>query len=170
MAIAASVKKWGFNAIRTSHNAPAPELPELCDKLGILVLDENRSIGTTDDITRDLRFLVERDRNHPSVIAWSLGNEEGVQASPQAARIGAVMRNLVHELDGTRPVTYASNSGGNTSGIMSQLDLYGINYTLLGNNFDQMHRSLPQLPMWATEEGARCARAVSTRKTARADI
>ncbi len=155
------LKKWGFNAYRTSHHAPAPELLDLCDKLGILVLNENRSIGSSDDVLRDLRYLVQRDRNHPSLIAWSLGNEEGVQTTPQAVRFGATMKQLVHQLDDTRPVTYASNGGANTGGIMSQLDLFGINYTRLGD-FDALHRQHPQWPIWATEE----ASTLGTRGTA----
>ena len=151
------MKKWGFNAYRTSHNCPASELLDLCDKLGILVLDENRLIGSSPDNLRDLRFLVERDRNHPCVIAWSLGNEETVQGSPTAARIGATMQRLVHSLDGTRPVTYASNGGANLSGIMGIIDIFGINYLRtgkFGKQFDELHEARPTLPFLATEEGS----------------
>ena len=152
------MKKWGFNAYRTSHNCPASELLDLCDKLGILVLDENRLIGSSPDNLRDLRFLVERDRNHPCVIAWSLGNEETVQESRTAARIGATMRRLVQQLDSSRPVTYGFNGGANTNGIMGIVDVFGINYLRLGK-FDELHSKRPELPFLATEEGS----TVSTR-------
>lgn len=163
------LKKWGFNAYRTSHHAPAPELLDLCDKLGILVMDENRSIGSCDDILRDLRYLVERDRNHPSVIMWSLGNEEGtVQSSAVGARLAASMKRLVSELDVTRPVTYGNNGGESDTGIMSQLDLYGINYTQLGHNFDKLHKKHPRLPMIATEEASTlCTRGIYAKDAAR---
>ena len=147
------LKKWGFNAYRTSHHAPAPELLDLCDRLGVMVLDENRNIGSSPDVLDDLRFLVERDRNHPCVIAWSMGNEEVVQSTPQAARFGATMKKLVRRLDGTRPVTYACNGGADTRGIMGQMDVFGINYTRIGD-FDGLHRRCPDLPMFGTEEGS----------------
>ena len=150
------LKKWGFNAYRTSHGVPSPELLDLCDRLGILVLDENRIIGSSSDVLRDLRFLVERDRNHPCVIAWSLGNEETVQSTPQAARFCSAMKRLVYQLDGTRPVTYACNSGADLRGIMSHLDVFGINYTKQGD-FDVFHKNNPQLPIWCTEEASALA-------------
>src|ERR1700760_1868458 len=73
----ATLKEFGCNAYRTSHNAPTPELLEACDRLGMMVMDETRRMGTDPYAMEQLESLIRRDRNHPSVIIWSLGNEEG---------------------------------------------------------------------------------------------
>src|SRR6266849_5874138 len=70
----ARLKEMGCNAYRTSHNDPTPELLEACDRLGMLVMDEHRKMGTSPELLGQLERLVLRDRNHPSVILWSLGN------------------------------------------------------------------------------------------------
>ena len=156
------LKKWGFNAYRTAHHAPAPELLDFCDQLGLLVVDETRLVGSSPDALSDLRYLVERDRNHPCVILWSLGNEEtGIQETESGRRIAATMKRLIRSLDDTRPVTYASNAGENDQGIMSQLDVFGINYTRLGDNFDNIHQKYSLLPMVGTEEASTlCTRGI----------
>ena len=71
------LKEMGVNAYRTSHNPPTPELLQACDELGMLVLDENRLIGTSTEYMSQFERLILRDRNHPSVFMWSIGNEEG---------------------------------------------------------------------------------------------
>jgi beta-galactosidase len=76
------LKQMGVNAYRTSHNAPTPELLDACDRLGMLVLDENRRIGTNAEPLGELSRQILRDRNHPSVFAWSLANEEWTHARP----------------------------------------------------------------------------------------
>ncbi len=115
------LKEMGCNAIRTSHNPVTPFLLDECDRLGILVVAENRHLGdtymdqTSKDVKavehRDLSALVLHDRNHPSIILWSLCNEQWIQASPEAAAMIRAMRNRVHEIDPTRPVTAAMNGG-----------------------------------------------------------
>lgn len=148
------LKKWGVNAYRASHHAPAPELLEICDRIGLLVLDENRLLGSSDEVLGQLRFLVERDRNHPSVIAWSLANEESyVHASPQAERMATTMKRLVDELDGTRPTTYAKNGGNITTGIPAVVDVYGWNYYRLGD-LDAFRKAFPARPQWGSEEAS----------------
>src|SRR5262249_31905589 len=107
----AQLKAMGGNAYRSSHNAPTPELLEACDRLGMLVMDENRLLGSDEANLERLADQVRRDRNHPSVVVWSIANEEGVQASPTARRVADSMQRLVHELDRTRRVTYAANTG-----------------------------------------------------------
>ena len=100
------LKEMGSNAIRTSHNPPTPELLDACDQLGMLVMDENRRVDETPVVLDDLKDLVLRDRNHPSVFIWSLGNEEGqlqgtnATASDAAKRLLTPMQDLVHP---TRP-------------------------------------------------------------------
>jgi beta-galactosidase len=134
------LKEMGCNAIRTSHNPPAPELLDLCDKLGFLVEDEafdTWRIGKkTNDYNKifnawheeDLRTLVRRDRNHPSVFIWSIGNEVPDQRNPWLAES---MRRIVKSEDNTRPVTSGCNDGNSgTNGFQKTLDVFGINYHL----------------------------------------
>ena len=94
----------------------------------MLVLDENRRIGTNAEPLGELSRQIRRDRNHPSVFMWSLANEESLQGTPTGASIMQVMQNLVHSLDSTRLCTAALNSWG--SGFSSVLDVNGFNYQL----------------------------------------
>ena len=106
----AKLKEMGCNAYRTSHNPPTPELLEACDRLGMLVMDENRLLGSDPQNLTRIAQLVRRDRNHPSVGIWSIANEEfKVQTTPAGGRVAATMQALVKRLDPTRPVTYAAN-------------------------------------------------------------
>ena len=134
------LKEMGCNAIRTSHNPPAPELLDLCDKLGFLVMDEAFDAWITPKkpldynklfsawVEEDLKTMVRRDRNHPSVFLWSIGNEVNDQDKPSLA-LG--LNRIVKSEDVTRPVTSACNWGGSgTSGFQKSLDVFGINYNL----------------------------------------
>ena len=105
------LKEVGVNAYRTSHNPPAPEILDACDDVGVLVMDETRLFSSSDLALEQLRAMVARDRNHPSIILWSIGNEEPEQGTPRGRRIAETMVRTVKALDATRPVTYASNSG-----------------------------------------------------------
>lgn len=108
----ARLKEMGCNAVRTSHNPPTPELLDACDRMGMLVLDENRQTGTSREAMDDLRQLVLRDRNHPSVFLWSVGNEEwAIEGNVIGTRVTAAQRDLVHKLDPTRLVTCAISGG-----------------------------------------------------------
>ncbi len=141
------LKEMGVNAYRTSHNAPTPELLNACDQLGMLVLDENRRIGTNAEPLSELSRQIRRDRNHPSVFMWSLGNEEPLQGNSTGASIMQVMQNLVHSLDSTRLCTAALNSWG--SGFSSVLDVNGFNYQL--GQQDSFHSGNPGWPIIGTE-------------------
>jgi beta-galactosidase len=152
------LKEIGSNAYRCSHNPPAPELLEACDRLGMLVIDENRLTGTTDYHYDHLERMIRRDRNHPSVILWSVGNEEwGVEGADQGARITSAMQAFVKRLDNTRPVTIAI-SGGWGKGNSVAIDVAGVNYmdNLKGSGFttDQWHARQPHQIMVGTEECA----------------
>ena len=133
------LKEMGCNAIRLSHNPVAPVLLDDCDRMGFLVIAENRHLGDTyADQTpkktpavehRDLTALVKRDRNHPSIILWSLCNEQWIQGSPEAGAMARAMKQRVGELDPTRPVTAAMNGGfTDQEGFIGVLDVIGINY------------------------------------------
>jgi beta-galactosidase len=148
------LKEMGCNAIRTSHNAPTPELLNACDQLGMLVLDENRRIGTNVEPLFELRNQVMRDRNHPSIFAWSLANEEwNMQASPTGQVVMAVMQNLVHSLDSTRKCTAAINGSLGGTGFTAVLDVQGLNYNIPGN-LDSYHPGNPNSPIIGTEVGS----------------
>ena len=151
----ASLKDMGGNAIRTSHNPPTPELLEACDRLGMLVLDENRLLGSDSRSLGRLERLVRRDRNHPSVFLWSLANEEAVQRTATAARIAATMRRMVRQLDPTRLCTAAMSSWstGAPDGISLGIDVQGFNY-LHNGDMDRFHSSNPNMPAIGAEESS----------------
>jgi beta-galactosidase len=134
------LKEMGCNAIRTSHNPPAPELVELCDKMGFLIMIEafdNWRIGKKPkDYSlifdawheEDLRAMIRRDRNSPSVFMWSIGNEVPDQGNPYLA---TALSGIVKSEDNTRPVTSGCDNGNSgTNGFQLTLDVFGINYHL----------------------------------------
>lgn len=154
----AELKKFGCNAYRTSHNPPTPELLDACDRLGMVVIDENRLMGTTQYHYDHLKSMMLRDRNHPSVVLWSIGNEEwAIEGGDNGARIGAAMQRWVKQIDFTRPVTVAI-SGGWGRGLSEVIEVAGLNY--LGNlkksrfTTDQWHARRPNQPIIGTEECA----------------
>lgn len=133
------MQEMGCNAIRTSHNPPAPELLDLADKMGLLVMDEAFDAWARGKRTwdynklynewheKDLQAMVRRDWNHPSVIIWSIGNEVMEQRDVEMTRH---LAGIVRELDDTRPVTagYNNPDGGRDSNAACELDLMGVNY------------------------------------------
>lgn len=144
------LKSMGCNAYRAAHNPPAPELLDACDRLGLLVMNENRNFGSSPEHLSQLRALVVRDRNHPSVILWSICNEEAIQGTPVANRIGQAMVREVKSLDPTRPVM-AAVSGGilNDDCLADAVEVLGINYQLAVN--DAYHAKHPGKPLIASE-------------------
>lgn len=152
------LKAMGANAYRTSHNPPAPELLDACDRLGMLVLDETRMFGADPEALSQLIRMVRRDRNHPCVFAWSIANEEFIeQGSDRGARMAAAMKQAVRQLDPTRPVTAAMNDDWGT-GISTVVDVQGFNYHI-GKPMDKFRRAFPRKPAMGTE----VASTVSTR-------
>jgi beta-galactosidase len=147
------LKQYGVNAYRSSHNPPTPELLDACDRLGILVMDENRLIGSSPETLGQLRRLIERDRNHPSVIMWSIGNEEPEQTTSRGARIARTMLQTIKQLDPTRPVTYASNARNNDQGINAVVELRGFNYKNI-SDIDKYRREHPQQILFGSEEAS----------------
>jgi beta-galactosidase len=156
------MKEMGVNAIRTSHNPPAPELLELCDRMGLLVMDEAfdawRRAKKKNDYhlifddwhEKDLRALVRRDRNHPSVILWSTGNEIGEQGSPEGHKLAAELRQIVHEEDLARPVTAgANNLQAGYNGFQKTVDVFGYNYK--PTEYGKFRQSNPAIPLFASE-------------------
>ncbi len=145
------LKEMGSNTIRTAHNPPAPALLDVCDRLGMLVIDENRLMGTSKEHLGYLENLIKRDRNHPSVILWSLGNEEwAIEGNIKGARIASGMQKYALRLDSSRAVTAAA-SGGWDSGIGTVIQVMGYNYIVQGD-IDQHHKKFPWQAGIGTEE------------------
>lgn len=147
------LKMIGCNAYRSSHNPMTPELLDICDREGILVIDENRLAGINTEHQRLLEKMIKRDRNHPSIILWSDGNEEwGMENTIQGSRIAAAMREYTRLLDPTRPSTIA-NAGG--SEMIKGLDVVGFNY-ILQNDVDNRKKANPAWKIVGTEETTGC--------------
>ena len=156
------LKEFGCTAIRTSHNPPSPELLDLCDRMGMLVMDESFDCwqrGKTrndyqrlfdDWHERDWRAELRRDRNHPSIILWSIGNEVGEQGSPAKFWIPAELTRIAHEEDPTRPTTSANsdvNAGFN--GFATNEDVFGYNYK--PNDYGRFRAANPNQPLFGSE-------------------
>ncbi len=147
------LKELGSNAYRASHNPTAPELLDATDKLGMLVIAENRLMGNAAYHLDHLKRLILRDRNHPSVISWSVGNEEwSIEGNELGERLTKFMQTYVKKLDDSRLTTQAI-SGGWGNGSSKEIEVMGFNY--IGNgDTDRFHTLFPKTPSWGTEEGA----------------
>jgi beta-galactosidase len=153
----ARLKEMGSNAYRTSHNPPAPELIDACDRLGMLVIDETRRMSSDTESLEQFARLIRRDRNHPSVILWSIGNEEqGQQGTERGARIARTMKHLANKLDPSRQITAAMDHEWG-KGITPVLDVVGFNYRT--EQILPFHQQFPKQATMGTETGS----TVSTR-------
>ncbi|MBW8735024.1 MAG: beta-galactosidase, partial [Asticcacaulis sp.] len=151
------LKEMGANALRSSHHPPTPELLDACDRLGFLVIDEHRVMGTTPQIRDQLERMVRRDRNHPSVILWSVGNEEwAIENTEIGTRLTREMQSIVRRLDPTRQSTIAASSSGGPEGTAAGSGILGFNYKAQ-HDIDAMHARFPERPSVVTEEGATTA-------------
>ena len=155
----AVLKEMGCNAVRTSHNMPTPEWVEACDRMGVMMMCETRQMSSNPEGLAQLEAMVKRYRNSPSIIIWSIGNEEWQLQSDmaeQGAKIGATMAERCHELDPTRVVSAAVN-GDNKKGLSDALDIIGFNYSL--NLPDAFHKANPKRALFGSETSS----AISTR-------
>jgi len=156
------LKEMGCNAIRTSHNPPAPELLDLCDRLGMVVMDESFDCWKRgksgndyhllwdDWHEKDWRAELHRDRNHPCIILWSIGNEVGEQDSPAGLEIAAELTRIAHEEDPTRPTTAACSDGRAAfNGFQKHMDVFGYNYK--PTEYGRAHEANPGLPIFGSE-------------------
>ena len=147
------LKKMGVNAIRSSHNPMTPELLDACDSLGFLVMEENRLMGINEEHQRLLRRMIERDRNHPSVILWSVGNEEwALEWNDKGRKLTESMREFCHRYDPTRPMCVATSSGPN---IVIPADVAGYNY-VTQNPIDEHRARYPERCAVGSEETTGC--------------
>lgn len=147
------LKKYGVNAYRSSHNPMTPQMLDACDSLGILVIEENRLTGINSEHTRLLQRMIERDHNHPSIILWSIGNEEwGTEWNDYGRRISESMREYCHRYDPTRQMTMAT-SGGPT--VVVPVDVAGYNY-VVQNPIEQHRSDYPDRKAVGSEETTGC--------------
>jgi beta-galactosidase len=145
------LKAMGCNAIRMSHNAPNAELLDWCDRMGFLVMDENRNFNPAPETLAQLEWLVRRDRNHPSVILWSVFNEEPMQGTEAGVEMVRRMSAAVRRLDDSRPVTAAMNgSFYNPANVSTVVDVMGFNYYQA--DYDKFHRLNPTKPITSSED------------------
>ena len=150
----AQLKEMGSNAWRSAHNPPAAALLDACDQLGMLMICEARYNSSDEEALSQLERMVLRDRNHPSVILWSLGNEEPHQATARGARINTEMAAHVKRLDPTRPTTFAMDQGWD-NGIGRVVDVLGFNYRT--NQIEAYHARHPEQPVYGSETGSTVA-------------
>jgi beta-galactosidase len=147
------LKEMGSNAYRTSHHAPTPELLEACDSLGILVLDEQRLLNSSSEYVNQFKRLIKRDRNHPSVFLWSIGNEEqNIQGNEYGKRIAQSLLAIQKELDPSRTSTYAADMGNDFKGVNEVIPIRGFNYREYA--VADYHRDHPNQPLLGTEMGS----------------
>ncbi|MET3502871.1 beta-galactosidase [Mucilaginibacter rubeus] len=165
------MKAAGFNAVRTSHNPPSEAFLEACDRLGLLVIDEafdgwrvgknkhDYSVYFDKWSKRDLETMVLRDRNHPSIFMWSIGNEVVERNKPEAVVTAKMLAGIVKDIDSTRPVTSAIVKWGNDweslDPLMAAHDVCGYNYQLQGAPAD--HKRVPSRVIFQTESYPRDA-------------
>jgi beta-galactosidase len=161
--------EMGVNAIRTSHNPPAPDLLELADAKGLLIMDEAFDVWQLqkrpldyhllfdDWHEQDLRMMLRRDRNHPSVVMWSIGNEVGEQGKGEnGAALARALSAIVHDEDATRPTTTAMNFAPATSPFPAAVDLIGLNYQGTGvrsgpPQYPVFHEKFPEAFVYGSE-------------------
>jgi beta-galactosidase len=159
------MKGAGVNAIRTSHNPPPPELLDLCDRMGLLVMDESFDMWKISKIPngngyskyfdewseRDVRDMTRRDRNHPSIIMWSIGNEIPEQGRPEGAAMAKRLTGFFHEEDPTRPTTSAFNNwaGAIKNKLADEVDLPGFNYQPM--RYEQIMKDHPNWIIYGSE-------------------
>ena len=154
------LREMGCNAVRTSHNMPAPEWVDACDRTGTMMMCETRQMSSNTEGMRQLELMVKRYRNSPSIIIWSIGNEEWIlqdKMAEQGEKIGASMVRRCHELDPTRVVSAAVN-GDNEKGLSTALDIIGFNYNTRKYP-EPFHQKYPKRPLFGSETSS----AVSTR-------
>jgi len=145
------LKEMGSNGYRPSHHPPTPELLDMCDSMGMLVLDENRHLSSSEENLKDLETMLYRDRNHPSIFMWSMENEEAIQGTVTGARILETMVETTHRIDPVRKVTAAMNHARNDGGYADVLDVVGYNYGDKGLAYVKDHDNYPNRVIFCTE-------------------
>jgi len=145
------LQEMGCNGLRTSHNPPTPELLDACDELGMLVLDETRMLSSNPEGLAQFENMVRRDRNHPSVFLWSMGNEESISITDTGLRILTSMKRIAVKHDGSRPITIAPPPMGDYMGKggLAVCDIQGYNYA--DPQAEAFHKANPKVAVIGTE-------------------
>ena len=145
------LQEMGCNAIRTSHNPPTPELLDACDELGMLVLDETRMLSSNPEGLAQFENVVRRDRNHPSVFIWSMGNEESVSTTETGLKILTSMKAAALNHDTSRPISIAPPPAGDYMGRggLVVCDVMGYNYA--DPQAEAWHKNNPKIAIIGTE-------------------
>ena len=146
------LKEMGANGYRTSHYSQSDQTLDELDRQGFLVMDETRWFGPSAEYMEQLETLVKKDRNRPSVIMWSIFNEERLSATELGKKFAEKMSAAVRRLDATRPVTSASDANPQTVKCFDAQDIIGINYNL--QNYDALHEKFPNKPIFSSENCA----------------
>jgi beta-galactosidase len=146
-----TLQEMGCNAMRTSHNPPTPELLDACDELGMLVMDETRMLSSNPEGLAQFEHMIRRDRNHPSVILWSMGNEEGIAPTEIGFRLLSSMKEEGSKQDDSRLFTIAPPplGRGMGEGGLKVCDVMGYNYA--DPQAEAYHKAHPTIPVMGTE-------------------
>ena len=145
------LQEMGCNGIRTSHNPPTPELLDACDELGMLVLDETRMLSSNPEGLAQFENVVRRDRNHPSVFVWSMGNEESISITETGLKILTSMKQAALKHDTSRPISIAPPPAGDYMGKggLAVCDVMGYNYA--DPQAEAWHKNNPKMAIIGTE-------------------
>ena len=145
------LQEMGCNGIRTSHNPPTPELLDACDELGMLVLDETRMLSSNPEGLAQFENVVRRDRNHPSVFVWSMGNEESISVTETGLKILTSMKQAALKHDASRPISIAPPPAGDYMGKggLAVCDVMGYNYA--DPQAEAWHKNNPKMAIIGTE-------------------
>ena len=145
-----TLRDMGANGFRCAHSPHAEGTYDYCDRYGLLVMDENRLFQPSDIVQDEVARMVRRDRNHPSVIMWSIYNEEDTVTNETGRRVFNTLAAVARKYDDTRPMTGATSYGIFTEGAHDDYDLIGINHETA--YFDALHRAKPGKPIFCSEE------------------
>ena len=154
------LKEMGVNAYRSAHHAASEDLLELCDELGILVMEENRVLESSEFKLQEIESMVRRDRNHPSILFWSISNEEVIGSSAMAQRMAKRIAAKIRKLDSRRLLVSAellNPEGLIDPAYMDIFDVIGVNYPesmLMGNGLENMKKTFPNKPFMSTENAS----------------
>lgn len=146
------LKEMGANGYRCSHYSQSDVTMDELDRQGFLVMDENRWFGTCEDYLNQLETLIKKDRNRPSVIMWSIFNEEHLSATDLGKKFAEKMAALIRRLDKTRPVMSASDADPDRVKCFESFDVIGVNYNL--EKIDSLHNKFPKKPIVSSENSA----------------
>lgn len=144
-----TLRDMGSNGYRTAHSPHQEAIMDWCDRYGQLVMDENRIFHSSDIGIDEVRRLIKRDRNHPSVCMWSVYNEEDFVTNETGKRIFRTLKREILKLDATRPITGATSYGMFSEGAHEDYDLFGFNHQTM--HFDALHHMKPDKPIYCSE-------------------